>query len=126
VVSDVVAELRGQVERAADQGIAASSLIVDPGFGYAKTGEHNWQLLHNIRAFDALGLPLLVGVSRKRFLGSLLADPDGTPRPPLGRDHATAALSTVLALAGVWCVRVHAVRENRDAVAVVNRLRAVG
>ena len=123
VVVDVVAELRGRLDAARDAGIAADRLVVDAGYGFAKTGEHNWALLQQPDALAGLGVPQLVGVSRKAFLGSLLADADGHPRPAAGRDDATTALSTVLALQGIWGVRVHAVQASRDAVTVVERLR---
>ena len=103
-------------------GVHDDRLVLDAGFGFAKTGEHNWQLLDRFDELAALGLPQLVGVSRKSFLGTLLAGPDGAPRPPQGRDDATVALTTLLAQQGVWGVRVHAVRANRDAVEVVRRL----
>lgn len=124
VVTDVVAELRYRLDRALTAGIAADQLVVDAGFGFAKTGEHNWELLRRLDEFDVLGLPQLVGVSRKRFLGSLLVAADGELRPPTGRDDATTALTTLLAVRGVWGVRVHSVRASRDAVAVVQRLQA--
>ena len=122
VVTDVVAELAEQVNLARTAGVLPDRLVVDAGFGFAKTGEHNWELLHRFDELAALGLPQLVGVSRKSFLGSLLSGPDGSPRPPQGRDDATVALTTLLARAGAWGVRVHAVRANRDAVEVVRRL----
>lgn len=122
VVADVVAELAEQVNLARTAGVRADRLVVDAGFGFAKTGEHNWELLDRLDELAALGLPQLVGVSRKSFLGSLLSGPDGSPRPPQGRDDATVALTTLLAREGVWAVRVHAVRANRDAVEVVRRL----
>jgi dihydropteroate synthase len=123
VVDDVAAELAARLEAARAAGIAADRLVVDAGYGFAKTGDHNWQLLRRPEALAGLGVPQLVGVSRKAFLGALLADPDGRPRPAAGRDDATTALTTVLALQGVWGVRVHAVRASRDAVAVAERLR---
>lgn len=119
VVTDVVAELRQQLDLALAAGIAPDRLIVDPGFGFAKTAAHNWELLRRLGELDVLGQPLLVGVSRKAFLGALLADDTGRPRPPVERDSATLALTTVLAGQGVWGLRVHAVRPSRDAVAVV-------
>jgi dihydropteroate synthase len=122
VVAEVVAELRSQLDEADRAGVAKDKLIIDPGFGYAKTAEHNWQLLERLEEFEVLGRPMLVGVSRKAFLGRLLADPDGTPRPAKQRDDATTALTTVLALRGVWGVRVHSVRASRDAIAVAQRL----
>jgi len=122
LVADVTRELSEQVGLARAAGVRADRLVVDAGFGFAKTGEHNWELLDRFEELAALGLPQLVGVSRKSFLGSLLAAPDGTPRGAQGRDDATVALTTVLAQQGVWGVRVHAVRANRDAVEVVRRL----
>ena len=122
VVTEVIAELGTQLAESANAGVAMEKLIIDPGFGFAKTGEHNWQLLQRLDEFDVLGRPLLVGVSRKTFLGRLLADADGSPRPPKERDDATTALTAVLALRGVWGVRVHSVRATRDAIAVVQRL----
>jgi dihydropteroate synthase len=124
VVTDVLAELREQVSAALAAGIAADRLIVDPGFGFAKTGEHNWQLLRRIDELAALGQPVLAGVSRKTFLGTLLADAEGVPRPPRERDDASVALTTVLAMHRIWGVRVHTVLANRDALAVVTRLLA--
>lgn len=122
VVADVARELAEQVVAARSAGIAPDQLVVDPGFGFAKTGEHNWQLLDRLAELAELGLPLLIGASRKAFLGSLLAGPDGNPRPALERDDATTALTTVLALRGIWGVRVHSVRASRDAVTVAQRL----
>jgi dihydropteroate synthase len=122
VVADVARELSEQVALARAAGIRDDRLVVDAGFGFAKTGAHNWELLDRLDELAALGLPQLVGVSRKSFLGSLLAGPDGRPRSPQGRDEATVALTALLAQQGVWGVRVHAVRANRDAVEVVRRL----
>jgi dihydropteroate synthase len=122
VVSDVIAELHTQLDEADRAGIATDKVIIDPGLGFAKTGEHNWELLDRLDEFDVLGRPLIVGVSRKTFLGRLLANPDGSPRPPKLRDDATTALTAVLALRRVWGVRVHAVRASRDAIAVAERL----
>jgi dihydropteroate synthase len=122
VVVEVVDELRGQADAALSAGVRRDHLIVDPGFGFAKTAEHNWQILRRLPELDALGLPLLIGVSRKGFLGALLADPSGTARPAQQRDDATLALTTLVARENVWGVRVHAVRPSRDAVAVVQQL----
>jgi dihydropteroate synthase len=122
VVTEVIAELRAQLEETDRAGIATDKVIIDPGLGFAKTGEHNWQLLDRLDEFDVLGRPLLVGVSRKTFLGRLLADANGTPRPPKERDDATTALTAVLGLRRVWGVRVHSVRASRDAIAVAERL----
>jgi len=124
---NVVTEVRDELARLADRalaaGIGADRLVLDPGFGFAKTGEHNWQLLQHLDVLHELGRPLLFAASRKRFLGTLLADPDGNPRAPLGRDDATTALTGWAAQHDFWAVRVHTVRPSRDAIAVVDRLR---
>jgi dihydropteroate synthase len=122
VVGEVLTELGDRVEAALAAGIAADRLAIDPGLGFAKTADHNWELLRHLDAYEALGLPLLVGASRKSFLGSLLAGPDGEPRPVLEREDAGVALTTLAGLAGVWAVRVHRVRPSLDALKVVSRL----
>jgi dihydropteroate synthase len=122
VVSEVIAELCTQLDEAVRAGVAMDKLIIDPGLGFAKTGEHNWQILERLEEFEVLKRPMVVGVSRKSFLGRLLAGADGSPRPAKQRDDATTALTTVLALRGVWGVRVHSVRASRDAIAVAQRL----
>jgi dihydropteroate synthase len=121
VVADVRSELSARVEAALTAGIAPEHLAVDPGLGFAKTGDHNWALLAALHELEGLGYPVMVGASRKAFLGPLLADESGEPRPASGRDDATAAVSAIAALRGVWCVRVHDARSSRDAVAVGTR-----
>jgi dihydropteroate synthase len=118
VVADVRSELLSRVDDALAAGVAESAIVLDPGLGFAKNAEHDWALLHGLDSLLALGFPVLVGASRKRFLGRLLADEDGTPRPPGGREDATAAVSTLAAMAGAWGVRVHEVGASLDAVAV--------
>jgi dihydropteroate synthase len=117
IVADVRDELAARVADAVAAGVDATAVVVDPGIGFAKDADHNWALLHGLDALLALGRPVLVGASRKRFLGSLLADAGG-PRPMDARDHATDAVSALAAAAGAWCVRVHDVRGSRDAVEV--------
>ena len=119
VVAEVRKELSLRVEAALAAGINAARLAVDPGIGFAKTAQHNWSLLAGLDQIRELGLPVLVGSSRKTFLGAVLADPEGAPRPVLEREDATVALTTLAAAAGAWCVRVHNVRANVDAVKVV-------
>ena len=126
VVSEVVAELTEQVDAALTAGIARDRLVVDPGFGFAKKAEHNWEILRRLPELDVLALPVLIGVSRKTFLGTLLADGQGSPRPAQERDDATVALTALTAQQQVWGVRVHRVRPSRDAVAVVQSLRRSG
>ena len=123
VYRDVVAEVRDELLAGVDAAVAAgvehANLIIDPGLGFAKTAEHNWALLHALPELVATGVPVLVGASRKRFLGALLADTDGAIRPPDGRETATAAVSALSALHGAWGVRVHDVRASVDALKVV-------
>ncbi|MGV9822914.1 dihydropteroate synthase [Nocardia xishanensis] len=119
VVAEVRAELAAQVELAVAAGVDRSRLILDPGLGFAKNADHNWALLGALPEFVADGLPILIGASRKRFLGALLADADG-PRPPDGREVATATVSALAALHGAWGVRVHDVRASLDAIAVTD------
>ena len=126
VVTDVRHELGGRVDALLALGIDRDRLVLDPGLGFAKRAEHNWTLLARLEELHALELPLLVGASRKRFLGLLLAGPDGQPRPPAERDAATAATSVLAAAAGAWCVRVHDVRPTADAVRVVAAAGAAG
>lgn len=126
VVSDVVRELAARRDAALDAGIPPELLVLDPGLGFAKDSQHNWRLLAHLDALLALGHPLLVGASRKGFLGALLADPSGAPRHPAGRDAATAALSGLAAAAGAWCVRVHDVPATADAVRVAEAVRSAG
>lgn len=123
VVIDVRDELAQRAEDALAAGVRPDRLILDPGIGFAKTSDHNWALLHNVDVLADLGFPLLVGVSRKRFLGELLADHTG-PRPPKGRDDATTAITAILAQQGIWAVRTHAARAHLDAISVARRLRA--
>ncbi|PXY31173.1 dihydropteroate synthase [Prauserella muralis] len=118
VVAQVRDELSARVDEALAAGVAERSIVLDPGLGFAKTAGHDWALLHNLDVLLAMGFPVLVGASRKRFLGKLLADAEGDPRPPSGREVATAAVSALAAQAGAWCVRVHDVGASLDAVQV--------
>ncbi|MHA6798073.1 dihydropteroate synthase [Bounagaea algeriensis] len=124
VVTDVRDELTERVEAAVKAGVDESGIVLDPGLGFAKTGEHDWQLLNRLGVLLDLGYPVLVGASRKRFLGRLLADAEGNPRPPAGRETATAAISALSADRGAWGVRVHDVRASRDAIAVSTAWKA--
>ncbi|SDU81345.1 dihydropteroate synthase [Gordonia westfalica] len=125
VVAEVSGELLAQVDAAVSAGVDPDRLILDPGLGFAKTAEHNWALLHALPTFIGLGFPVLVGASRKRFLGTLLGH-DGIDRPPAGRDAATASISALTAAAGAWGVRVHDVASSYDAVTVAEAWRAGG
>jgi dihydropteroate synthase len=129
IAQDVADELRIRYEAALAAGVDAEQIVLDPGIGFHKVGAQNWPLLAQLDRLAALGRPLLVGTSRKSFLGSLLADADGSPRPPAERDDATHATTALLAAAGVWAVRVHQVGPSLDAVRVAaawNAARASG
>jgi dihydropteroate synthase len=118
VVEDVRRELARRLEALAEAGVDLAHVVVDPGLGFAKTADHNWALLRRLDRLGDLGCPVLVGASRKRFLGSLLAGPGGDPLPAVRRDDAGAAVSALAAAAGAWCVRVHEARASADAVRV--------
>ena len=105
VVHDVIAELNERIEAALDAGIAKDKLIIDPGIGFAKDAEHNWAIIDAIDRFVALGYPVLVGASRKRFLGG---------DSPDEREAATIELSKRLGTTGVWAVRVHSVKPHKE------------
>ncbi|MBB5153959.1 dihydropteroate synthase [Saccharopolyspora phatthalungensis] len=126
VVAEVREELLRQVGVALSAGVAEDAIVLDPGLGFAKSGAHDWQLLQRLDVFVDLGFPVLVGASRKRFLGRLLADAEGKPRPPAGRETATAVVSALAADRGAWGVRVHDVRQSLDAVAVTAAWRSGG
>ncbi|MGH3765353.1 MAG: dihydropteroate synthase [Pseudonocardiaceae bacterium] len=133
VVAEVRAELVARVDAAVRAGVDPGALLLDPGLGFAKNAAHNWALLRRLDVLTELGFPVLVGASRKRFLGTLLAGrgriagsagSDGVPRRCDGRDTATAAVSALAAAAGAWGVRVHDAAASRDAVAVAAAWRA--
>lgn len=118
VVKEVVEELRGRVAASLAAGIAGDNLILDPGIGFAKEAEHNWSLLNHIEEIMAIGYPVLIGASRKRFLGKLVGA-ESTD----ARESATIALTAVLANRGIWGVRVHSVKPHRDAIAVARSMK---
>lgn len=124
VVADVMAELREQLEAAVLAGIDPGRIAVDPGIGFSKTAEQNWDVLADMERLHELGHPVLIATSRKRFLGALLADGSGELRPPDQREDATTATSALAAAAGAWCIRTHAVRPTLDAVRVAVRWAA--
>ena len=118
VVSEVKNELDDRVIALTKSGIAPEQLILDPGIGFAKSSEHNWEILRNIERLQLLGFPILVGASRKKFLGDLLG-----AQVADDREFASIALTTCLAKAGVWGVRTHSVKPHRDAIAIVEEMR---
>lgn len=119
VIAEVCRELGDRAQALLAGGVTKENLVLDPGFGFAKLAEHNWSLLRHIDDVVALGYPVLVGTSRKAFLGRLGRSAGDDPRPPLERDAATAATSVWAALHGAWAVRVHDVVSTRDALDVM-------
>lgn len=125
VVNDVYDELMKQVDDVLQAGVSPSQIIIDPGLGFSKPSvEHNFPLMVALGRFNATGYPVLIGASRKRFVGAALADA-GIDEPDMdSKDNATAAISALCAEHGVWAVRVHDVAKSRDAVAIGNAWRA--
>ena len=121
VVADVTREISNQVDAAVAAGIARERIAIDPGIGFAKTVDQNWPILKHLDVLEGLGLPILMGASRKKFLGELLAKA-GVPRDSDERESATTAISTLMAARGLWAVRVHDVKPSSDAIAVVDRI----
>jgi dihydropteroate synthase len=121
VVAAVRDELTARVEAARAAGVRDEQIVLDPGLGFAKGAAHNWTLLSGLSVLQSLGFPVLVGASRKSFLGRLLAADDGTPRPVDQREDATTALTVLLAQRRVWGLRVHDVRAARDALRTLAR-----
>jgi dihydropteroate synthase len=137
VYQDVVREVHDELARRIDavtaEGVDPSMIVLDPGLGFSKIpawhgpDAHNWELLTRLPEVASVGgrdFPVLVGGSRKAFLGRLLAGPDGTPRPFAESDNATVAVTALAAAAGAWCVRVHKVPANADAVRVAAAWRS--
>jgi len=107
VVSEVIEEVTLQLDKALAAGIKRENIILDPGIGFAKDAEHNWEILKRIDEFIALGYPVLIGHSRKHFLGGDTPD---------SREAATVAITQSLVGKGIWAVRVHGVKANKDAI----------
>lgn len=108
VINDVISEMNSQIDAALDAGINKSQIIIDPGLGFAKDAEHNWEILRNLKQFTSMGYPVLIGASRKRFLGG--DNPDE-------REAATIELTRTLVPQGIWGVRVHSVKPHVDVIA---------
>jgi dihydropteroate synthase len=123
VVTEVRDELAVRLDALAAAGVDLARVVLDPGLGFAKRSPDNWAVLRHLDSLASLGCPLLIGASRKRFLGDLLAHDDGEPRPFEERDAAGDAVTALAASHGVWGVRVHEVRGSRDAVLVARAWR---
>lgn len=122
VVAEVLDELGDRVSTLQRGGVRAEQIVLDPGLGFAKDAEHNWRLLADLDQLLGLGYPVLIGASRKRFLGQILAEA-GSESMPAFRDRATAAVSALVAVKGVWAVRVHDVAGSVDAIRVAQAWR---
>jgi len=120
VVREVRDELEARVVALVEAGVDADRIILDPGLGFAKVSDSNWPLLAHLECLMGLGHRVLIGASRKRFLGSVLLHDEGPP----SRENATTAVTALAAAHGVWAVRVHDARAARDAVHVVNAWQA--
>jgi len=117
VVKEVKEELEERVNSALEAGVDPDQIIIDPGIGFSKSAEHNWELLKNLDRLSLLGYPILIGASRKRFLGELTGNTN-----PDEREAATLAITAAMAKQGVWGVRTHSVRPHRDVIATISAL----
>ena len=117
VVSEVKSELKERVDSLISAGVSQERLILDPGIGFSKQPAQNWELLRGIDELSDLGFPILIGASRKRFLGENLK--------PEEREEASVAVTSFCASQGVWAVRTHSVRPHKDAIAQVAKVKMV-
>ena len=115
VVKEVREEIEARIDAAIESGVNPEQIIIDPGIGFSKLPEHNWELLKNLDRLALLGFPILIGASRKRFLGELTG-----AKNPDEREAASIAITAMVAKAGVWGVRTHTVKPHRDAILTVN------
>lgn len=113
VIADIRSFLGARTRAVSDAGVDPAAIVVDPGIGFGKSVNHNLTLLNRLDAFDALGFPVMVGASRKRFLGTLTDRPE-----PADRDLASAVAAAVAVLHGARIVRVHNVAVSLEAVKV--------
>lgn len=125
VVAEVKAELSARIDAAVAVGVRPEQIVLDPGIGFAKNPQHNWQILANLDQLK-LGFPLMIGVSRKRFLANLAwpytAEANPAAANPRDRDLATAIITGIMAPQGLWAVRVHDVAASRVALTVAQTL----
>ncbi|GDX22560.1 dihydropteroate synthase [Actinomycetes bacterium] len=120
VVREVKDELQDRIDTFISAGADPDQLIIDPGLGFAKTGEHNWEILRNLDRLALLGFPILIGASRKKFLGELTKTTN-----PDDREAASIAITSLVAKTGLWGVRTHTVKPHKDAIATVNAMERI-
>ena len=113
VNSEVIAELLGRVDSLKFSGVLESQIILDPGLGFAKLPEHNWEIIQNLEMFTNLGFPILIGASRKRFLGEELS--------PIEREAASIDITSLCAKNKIWGVRTHSVKSHKIAIDIVDK-----
>ena len=113
VNSEVIAELLGRVASLKISGVLENQIILDPGLGFAKLSEHNWEIIQNLEMFTNLGFPILIGASRKRFLGEELS--------PIEREDASIAITSLCAKNKIWGVRTHSVKDHKMAIDIVDK-----
>ena len=116
VNSEVIAELLGRVASLKISGVLENQIILDPGLGFAKLPEHNWEIIENLEMFTNLGFPILIGASRKRFLGEELS--------PIEREDASIAITSLCAKNKIWGVRTHSVKDHKMAIDIVDQLNS--
>ena len=119
VVKEVREEIEARIDAAIESGVNPEQIIIDPGIGFSKLPEHNWELLRNVDRLQLLGYPLLIGVSRKRFLGELVQAPE-----PDDREAASIAVTTEMARRKVWAVRTHSVKPHMDAILTIGKMES--
>jgi dihydropteroate synthase len=118
VVREVREELEARIDAAIEADVSPDQIIIDPGIGFSKLPEHNWELLRNLDRLAILGYPILIGASRKRFLGELVGAND-----PDQRESASIAVTAIVAKQRVWGVRTHSIKPHRDAIATVEAMQ---
>ena len=111
VNSEVIKELLARVDSLKSAGVLENQIILDPGLGFSKMSEHNWEIVNNLERFTNLGFPILIGASRKRFLGEELT--------PIEREGASIAITSLCAKRKIWGVRTHSVKEHKIAIDIV-------
>ncbi|GAA1871528.1 dihydropteroate synthase [Brevibacterium marinum] len=126
VVAEVISELKTRIDEAIAVGVEHGNIILDPGLGFSKNAEHNWQILAALDDFAELDHRLLVAASRKRFISTLLSPEDPMLTPEAAKDQATAAITALSAKAGAWAVRVHEPTTSAIAAKVVDAVAAHG
>jgi dihydropteroate synthase len=122
VAEEVATELQARVDAAIAAGVSRDKIVVDPGLGFAKDMKQNWQLVARLDEIEKLGLPILVGASRKRFIAGALDEEEPNSVSHERRDVATAVLTALLMQRKLWGVRVHNVISTVDAISIVSAL----